>query len=88
LDVVNVGATDVVEEATDVVEEATDVVEEATDVVEEASELDALDDETVVPHAAKITASEANKVPFLNCMFIVFLLMNSYDLNIKEVFVK
>lgn len=42
------------------------------DEVEDEDRDEALDDETVVPQAAKMTASEANKVPFFNCMFIDF----------------
>jgi hypothetical protein len=46
------------------------VNEGAADVVVDEAIDEALDDETVVPQAAKITASDANKVPFFNCMFI------------------
>jgi hypothetical protein len=57
----------------------------ATDV-EDPSEVTL--DETVVPQAAKTTASVDINVPFLICMFIVYLLMNSYKHNIKVAKVK
>jgi hypothetical protein len=57
----------------------------ATDV-EDPSEVTL--DETVVPQAAKTTASVDINVPFLICMFIVYLLMNSYKFNIKVSMVK
>jgi len=38
-----------------------------------------------VAQAAKIMPSAANIFPFFNCMFIVYLLMNSYSNNIKGI---
>jgi hypothetical protein len=40
-------------------------------------------EELGVAQAAKTKANVANMVPFFNCMFIVYLLMNSYAFNIK-----
>lgn len=55
--------------------------------VDEATELPGVD-EVAPPHAAKITANPASKLPLVKCMFIFYLLMNSYSIIIKRLIVK
>ena len=82
-DVVKAGSSEdgVTEETT--VDEAT--VDEAS--VDDATELPGVD-EVAPPHAAKITAKPASKLPLDKCMFIVYLLMNSYIHILRDAFVK